>query len=116
MTSTMNNFQRIESMLDKLKPVFVLGEVENQPHQICLACRNLYGLVVQSLAWADEEETKAIYELTPEIVRNMEVGLHVLGQLEHELIEKFKKSVTAKIDSLSSLSESKSLEQILTSS
>ena len=118
--SDMNkNLELINDKISAFRVAIGDESAPDQAKQICLTCRSTYGLIVQSLAWADNAGAQEIYALIPTVTDLVDAGLVVLNEasfpgLSQDVLESFRDSVESKGKSLSDILNSKDLDQLFT--
>ena len=113
--STMNTSPEIESKIDLLQAAIGNQALKDRADQICLHCRSVFGLLIQSLAWASSpNETAGLFDSIPRLIELMESGSSALDECkDHPKATEYKDSVNEKSKRLESLLESGSLQAFL---
>lgn len=110
--TVMNNLNKIKEKIQYFGNVVADDSKSDRPEQICLTCRSVYGLIVQSLAWADSDEAEEIYSSIPIVIEHIDVGLEILAASDHSNKAEYSDSVSTKRESLVSIAASRNLEDI----
>lgn len=111
-TDMIKNLEAIKTKINYFRKVIADNTREDQHQQICLSCRSAYGLVVQSLAWAEDREVQPVYDLIPDLIELAEAGLEILRPVGTPKAIRLAESVEAKSKSLISILETKDLEKL----
>ena len=112
MTINMNSLTVIENKIVGFESILADDTLSDKPQQICLSCRGTYGLVVQSLAWADDNEVNGIFYLVRRFLALAEEGIAFLKSSNHPQAPDYIDSVQAKVNSLTSVIESGNKENL----
>ena len=78
--STMKTSPEIEAKIVLVKAAIDNKKMEDRADQLCLHCRSVFGLLIQSLAWASPTETIELFESIPSLIKLMDSSSTALDE------------------------------------